>query len=51
MQCYPGPKVEYSKANRGHRQSWLYKNSPIFVQNGAENAENTENAKNQILKS
>ena len=29
MQWYPGPKVKYGKANRGHKQSWLYKNRPI----------------------
>ena len=42
MQWYPGPKVEYSKANQSHKQSWLYKNQPIFVQNGSKNAKNQQ---------
>ena len=34
MQLYANVlKVDYRKANRGHKQSWLYKNRPIFVQN------------------
>ena len=34
IQCYSGPKIECNKANRGHKQSWLFKTRSICVQNG-----------------